>query len=81
MEHFPVFAASMLLAQVAGVPNDKINMAGLAYTIARVLYSISYVFVTDARLALSRGIFWWASNVICIRLLWKAGKALNEGKV
>ena len=78
MEHYPVFAAAVIFAHVAGVETSAINRVGLSYTVARGLYSASYIFNSNEKLAVMRGVFWWASNIICIRSLWSAGKALSE---
>lgn len=77
MEHYPVFVAAIIFAHVAGVDTAAINRIGLSYTVARVLYSTSYIFNSKEKLALARGIFWWASNIICIRAFWLAGKTIN----
>ena len=77
MEHYPVFVAAIIFAHVAGVDTAAINRVGLSYTIARVLYSASYIFNSNEKLALARGVFWWASNIICIRALWLGGKVMN----
>ncbi|EME44079.1 hypothetical protein DOTSEDRAFT_130948 [Dothistroma septosporum NZE10] len=78
MEHYPVFAAAIIFAHVAGVETSAINRIGLSYTVARLLYSASYVFNSNAKFAVLRGVSWWTSNVICINALWSAGKAMNE---
>ncbi|KAK4628971.1 hypothetical protein CLAFUW4_07873 [Fulvia fulva] len=77
VEHYTVFVAAIIFAHVAGVDNAAINRVGLSYTVARVLYSASYIFNGNERLALARGVFWWASNIICIRAFWLAGKVMN----
>lgn len=77
MEHFPIFAASLILAKMAGVPAADINFAGFAYTIARLGFFANYVLSTSLTWAALRPMFWWASNIVCFRLIWRAGKALN----
>ena len=77
VEHFPLFVAALLFAHIAGLPHGMINRTGAYYTVARVVYTVSYVMITDAKLALLRGVAWWASNVICLRLIWLGGKAVN----
>lgn len=77
-EHYPVFAAALLLSHVAGLPTTEINAAGLAYTVARVVYAANYTFATNEKSSTLRGLAWWASNIVCLKLLWTAGRALNS---
>ncbi|PPJ60773.1 hypothetical protein CBER1_02340 [Cercospora berteroae] len=77
VEHFPLLVGALLFAHVAGLPTDVINRTGAYYTLARLAYVASYVLITDAKLALLRGVAWWASNIICLKLVWLGGKALN----
>ncbi|KAF2217770.1 hypothetical protein CERZMDRAFT_92418 [Cercospora zeae-maydis SCOH1-5] len=79
VEHFPVLVGALIFAHVAGLPTETINRTGAYYTLARLVYVASYVVVTDAKLALLRGVAWWVSNIICLRLVWLGGKALNAG--
>jgi len=81
VEHFTLFVGSMIWAHVAGLKPEVINAAGLWYTLARVAYAAVYIFVDRVRLSQLRGILWWASNVICLRLFWQGGRALNAGRV
>lgn len=77
MDHLPIFAAALTLAMVAGLPAAEINCAGLAYTLARVAYVGNYVLSSTMLGASLRPLLWWAGNIICFRLIWKAGKAFN----
>ncbi|KAF2720794.1 hypothetical protein K431DRAFT_346895 [Polychaeton citri CBS 116435] len=79
MEHFSLFAAAIVFAHVAGVPNEVVNSTGLAYTVVRAAYAANYVLAETYKWARLRGLLWWASNFICLRLMWKAGKAYNGG--
>ncbi|KAM3419749.1 hypothetical protein BST61_g3082 [Cercospora zeina] len=80
VEHFPLFVGALIFAHVAGLPMETINRTGAYYTLARLVYVASYVWITDARLALLRGVAWWASNIVCLRLVWWGGKALNASR-
>ena len=62
---------------MAGLGGEVVNGAGLAYTLARVGYAATYIFVESPTLSGLRGVFWWASNVVCLRLFWIGGKAIN----
>lgn len=77
VEHFPLLAASIIWAHYAGLKAEDINRTALMYTAVRILYTGWYVFVSNPRLALVRGVLWWASNIICLRLIWLGGKAVN----
>ncbi|KAK5946407.1 hypothetical protein PMZ80_000550 [Knufia obscura] len=78
MEHFPVFATSVVFATVAGVSNAHINGACAVYTAARIVYAVSYLVIERVEHSYIRSLAWWASNVACLNLLWTAGGALNR---
>ncbi|KAM3558154.1 hypothetical protein ARSEF4850_004743 [Beauveria asiatica] len=50
MEHFPVFAAALILAKMAGVSAADINYVGLTYTLARIAFVGNYI-TTKLKLA------------------------------
>lgn len=80
MEHFPVFAAAIIFATVAGVSVVKINAACAVYTAARIAFAFVYLATDKLGLTYIRSLAWWTSNFACIYLYWIAGKALNAGK-
>ncbi|KID59221.1 uncharacterized protein G6M90_00g066720 [Metarhizium brunneum] len=77
MEHFPIFATALILAKLAGLPAADINSAGFAYTVLRVAFVGNYVLSITMGWAALRPVFWWASNIVCFRLIWRAGKMFN----
>lgn len=79
VEHFPLFVAALLWAHFTGVPHAAINTYALAYTITRLVYVAAYVFITDAKWSLLRGVAWWVSNTLCLLLIGKGGKSINSG--
>lgn len=81
MEHFPVFVGSALFAIVSKVPNETINRACTVYSVARVVYGVAYVVVDNVKYSYIRSVAWWASNISCLYLLWKSGKAMSAGLV
>jgi uncharacterized MAPEG superfamily protein len=81
MEQFPLFAVSMIWAEVTGLDPETMNMLGLWYTGLRVLYVLAYVLVESEGLARIRGFSWWASNYVCFRVLWLGGKLANAKRV
>ncbi|EMC93706.1 hypothetical protein BAUCODRAFT_253474 [Baudoinia panamericana UAMH 10762] len=78
VEHYTLFVASMLWAQMTGLPNAEINASALVYTLARVVYAAVYVLVDRPALSQIRGLMWWTSNLVCFRLLWLGGTAINR---
>jgi uncharacterized MAPEG superfamily protein len=78
MEHFPLFAVSLVLAKMAGLPTADVNFAGFAYSLLRLAFFGNYVFSTTMGWAALRPLFWWGSNIVCFRLIWRAGKAFNN---
>lgn len=77
VEHFPLFATALILAKLAGLPNADINVTGFAYTIVRLAYWGNYVFSTTMGWAAPRALLWWGSNIVCFRLIWRAGNLFN----
>ena len=81
MEHYTVFVAAVLSAIVAKLDNGMVNKYAVLYTIARAAYFWVYRQNTTRSTAGVRSVFWWVSNILCIRLFWFAGKALNADVV
>lgn len=77
MEHFPVFAAALILAKVAGLPAADINYVGLTYTLTRVAFVANYLLSTTMLGASLRPVLWWTAHIACLKLIWRAGKAFN----
>ena len=78
VEHFPLFVGAVLWAQMAGLKSEVINAAGLWYTLARLAYAAVYITASTPVTSQLRGIMWWTSNIICLRLLYLGGAALNS---
>lgn len=78
VENFPLLVAAVVFAHVAGLDNEVVNRLGLTYTTVRAFYAVAYIFnERSVPLALVRGGFWWTGNIVCWRVLWAAGKAMN----
>ncbi|OAA61415.1 Membrane-associated, eicosanoid/glutathione metabolism (MAPEG) protein [Cordyceps fumosorosea ARSEF 2679] len=77
MDHLPVFAAALILAKVAGLPAADINYVGLTYTLTRIAYVGNYLVSSSLLGASLRPVLWWTANLLCLRLIWRAGKAFN----
>lgn len=60
-EAFAPFAASVLMAQAAGVPEPRIAMAAVAFIVFRVLHGAFYLGDKHALRSLS-----WALGIACI---------------
>lgn len=65
-EAFPPFAAGVVLAQLAGVPADRIAWLAIAFVILRVLHGV--VYVSGASHAL-RSLVWFGAFVCVLALL------------
>jgi uncharacterized MAPEG superfamily protein len=72
-EAFPAFAAGVILAQVAGVPEARIALLAVVFIIARVLHGIFYVADTAA----ARSLVWFVGLACVVALLAQA--ALRAG--
>ncbi|KAG9690402.1 hypothetical protein KCU95_g283, partial [Aureobasidium melanogenum] len=77
MEHYTVFAAAVLCSMVAKLDSGMLNRYATVYTIVRAAYFWVYRQNTSRQAAGVRSVLWWAGNIVCIRLFWFAGKALN----
>lgn len=61
IEAFPIFAAGLLLALVAGVQGQWVGILSIAFVIARIVYSVCYWADIHALRSLSWGVGFFAS--------------------
>jgi uncharacterized MAPEG superfamily protein len=78
VEHFPFFVGALIWAHVAGLSTTEINRSGLIYVLARIGYGVVYVLAERPRVALWWGVMWWVGNIVCARLFWIGGNAMNS---
>jgi uncharacterized MAPEG superfamily protein len=72
-EAFPAFAASVILAQLAGVPEGRVAQLAVAFVIARVLHGAVYVL----GVALARSVAWFTGLGCVVALLFQAAMAVH----
>ncbi|KAL4940973.1 hypothetical protein BDV06DRAFT_195521 [Aspergillus oleicola] len=77
VENYTLLVAGVTCAMIAGVEKVQLNRAVLGYTLARVGYAVVYVTVERPWLSQIRGVCWWAGNLCCLGLLYKAGEILS----
>jgi uncharacterized MAPEG superfamily protein len=79
MEHFPVFAASVIMATVGCFRNDLINRYCALYGLSRIIYAVAYLSV-ERNLPGSyvRSLAWWASSIVCLRLFWLSARCPGQ---
>ncbi|KAI5199906.1 hypothetical protein E4T39_05937 [Aureobasidium subglaciale] len=77
MEHYTVFTAAVLCSLIAKLDSGMLNRYATIYTLVRAAYFYVYRQNTTKQAAYGRSLLWWAGNIVCIRLFWFAGKALN----
>ncbi|KAI1359543.1 hypothetical protein F5Y08DRAFT_77151 [Xylaria arbuscula] len=76
-ETLPMFVASIIAANYAGVPVETINKLAGVYLGTRALYNITYVFLQEnPSFAPLRSLVWNASLVSWMTLFIKAGNRL-----
>ena len=63
-EAFPAFAASVLMAQLAGVDPGRVALLALAFVVLRVLHGVFYVADRDRLRSLA-----WAGGFACVLAL------------
>ena len=67
-EVFPIFAAAVIIAQLAHAPQGRVDNLALAFIACRVLYLILYL----ADQAMLRTTLWFA-GMVCVVMLFFAG--------
>lgn len=70
-EAFPAFAAGVVLAQLAGVPDARIALLALVFIAARILHGVFYV----AGAATLRSLVWFIGLGCVVALLVQAARA------
>ncbi|AXK73010.1 glutathione metabolism protein [Lysobacter sp. TY2-98] len=60
-EAFPAFAAGVVLAHAAGVPNASVSLLAVVFIVARVLHGAFYVAGLPRARSLS-----WAVGILCV---------------
>lgn len=63
-EAFPAFAASVILAQLAGVPHDRIAMLAVLFVALRILHGLFYIFDRATLRSLA-----WFGGFACVVML------------
>ncbi|CAI2176054.1 17889_t:CDS:2 [Funneliformis geosporum] len=68
LETFPIFACSVIVANMAGVPFSTINFLSTSYVISRVIYNFIYMNNESAGVAGLRTLTWSVSMGISLSL-------------
>ncbi|KAF7713424.1 Uncharacterized protein PECH_001566 [Penicillium ucsense] len=76
IENYSVFAAAILIAVIAKVPNKAVNRYGLWYTASRIAFSFCYSYGETRMMSNFRSAFWWSGNISCICAFVAAAKNL-----
>jgi hypothetical protein len=66
----------VILASVAKVNTETIDLIGVWYSASRVAYALAYYFIEDKSLSYLRSVAWWSGNWSCIMGIWWASKNL-----
>lgn len=64
LEIFPIFAAAVIIAHLAGADQATVNGLSIAFIASRIAYAISYL----ADLHLLRSLVWTAGFACCVAL-------------
>lgn len=64
-EAFPAFAAAVILAQLAGVPHDRIALLALVFVVVRVLHGLLYILDRATLRSLA-----WLVGLVCVVVLY-----------
>ncbi|CRG86538.1 hypothetical protein PISL3812_03545 [Talaromyces islandicus] len=81
VEGFAFFASAtnhrgVILANIAKVDTETIDLIGVWYSASRVAYALAYLFIEDKTLSYLRSLAWWSGNLSCIMGIWWASKNL-----
>ncbi|WWD17032.1 hypothetical protein CI109_101469 [Kwoniella shandongensis] len=66
--NLPLFAASLVAANVAHVPAKVLHIAAAGWLISRVIYTFAYILIEDPKLALFRSLTYFAGVISCLAL-------------
>lgn len=66
-----LISLTVLFALYAKLPANTINTACAIYSLARIAYTLEYIFIDRRMLSYSRSITWWVGNITCFTLFWK----------
>ena len=72
-EAFPAFAAGVVLADLAGVPDARISLLAMVFIVARVLHGLFYV----GGAPIARSLSWLVGIVCALALLAQAALAVH----
>jgi uncharacterized MAPEG superfamily protein len=89
LENFPLFAASIVIGNEAGLDSGTLNTIGLGYLITRAVYAYLYVNVTTEKYSyfrysvwelfrLMRTAAWWTGTIFCFYPLIKGANILAK---
>ena len=79
MENLPLFFASVIVANMAGLDIGMVNAVCGTFLGLRAAHAMVYVAVTDNALSSSRTFIWMGSVGCCLYLMVKAGNVLVDG--
>ena len=77
-EAFPVFAAAVLAALLAGVPQQLSNRAAALFVLIRFVYIAVYLVGSSAAMGLVRSAIWMHGLALCLALLSAAAAQLGR---
>lgn len=60
-EAFPLFAAAVIIAQLAGAGQQRVDMLAVAFVVFRILYTLAYVYDRPALRSLL-----WTGGLLCV---------------
>lgn len=72
-EAFPAFAAGVILADFAGVPDERIALLAVVFIAARALHGVFYV----TGVAAARSAVWFIGLGCAVTLLFQAARAIH----
>ena len=73
---YTLFVAGVLLALHAGVPTLRLSGLMAAYTLLRLLYMMTYIYIEKDIPSFLRTGCWYAGNICCFSMMVLAGKRL-----
>ncbi|KAI8936339.1 hypothetical protein NX059_006753 [Plenodomus lindquistii] len=77
MENFPIFAAAVILGNMAGLQENELTRFAVSFLAVRVAYTVVYISNTTKALSACRSLLWMTGVSLCMRTLVRAAGAMG----
>jgi uncharacterized MAPEG superfamily protein len=78
VQNLPLFATTVILGNVAGLPEETMTKFAAYYLAVRVIYTGVYLTNFTRKRAAARSLLWVASVALCLKTMFQAAKAMGR---